>query len=321
MLCNLKILIGITGPTAVGKTELSIQLALRLGNAEIISVDSRQIYCHMDIGTAKPSPGERSQIRHHFIDIKQPDEQYSAGEFGHQARHLLEDMWNRGITPILVGGSGLYWAAVLDGFFAEGDGFSSTRANLRKRLMEKGLPALYGELGQVDPISQARIAPRDEPRIIRALEIAYFRKENADFPQTLDAEPLDCLPLLFSLDMERDELYARIDRRVDSMLTQGLIAEVEGLQERGYSRRYPAMDTLGYAEILDFMEGVCSLDEARVLIKKRTRKYAKRQLTWFRRDRRLRWLHTGTGESREIMARIIAQTQAEIDGARAIFSH
>lgn len=321
MLCKSKILIGIAGPTAIGKTELSIQLAHRLKNAEIISVDSRQIYRYMDIGTAKPSSEERSQIRHHFIDMKQPDEPYSAGEFGHQVRVVLKELWNRGITPILVGGSGLYWTAVLDGFFDEGEEFSSHRTGVHKHLVGKNLPELYDELGKLDPVAQARVAPRDAPRIIRALEIACIKKENTDFPQTSVTEPLDCLPLLFTLGMERDRLYERIDRRGDDMLTKGFVEEVEGLREMGYGRPCPAMGTLGYAEILDFLDGACSLQEAGALIKKRTRKFAKRQLTWFRRDRRLRWLSINTWKRRGIVERIIAQTQAETDGGTAIFSH
>ena len=171
MLC--KQIIIITGPTATGKTGIGIKVAQKLGNAEIVSVDSRQIYRYMNIGTAKPNRDELESIRHHFIDVKDPDECYSAGSFGHEGRALIAELWEKKIIPVLVGGSGMYLQAIVDGLFVDGNDYSDTRQVLRQRLEEEGLEALFEELGRLDPQAQARLGANDAQRIMRALEVAY----------------------------------------------------------------------------------------------------------------------------------------------------
>lgn len=307
-----KFLIAITGPTATGKTSLSIQLAEKLKSVEIISVDSRQLYRYMNIGTAKPTLVEQQSIKHHFIDIKDPNESYSAGDFGREVRIRLDEMWTRGITPLLVGGSGLYLQAVLDGLFEDTPASSSNRAHLLRRLAVEGLSAMYEELGHLDPLIQTRIVPKDARRIIRALEIAHSRK--LEIGQSITpphSAPIDCQSFLFFMDRDRHILYQRIAKRVDYMLSQGLVTEVDELRRKGYGQECPAMSTLGYAEIFDFLENRCSLSEAAALIKKRSQKYAKRQLTWFRGDRRLRWLNLDRWGNSGIIDRILAHLDRE----------
>ncbi len=302
-----QIIIIIAGPTALGKTCLGIQVALKLGG-EIISADSRQIYRYMDIGTAKPEPGDLERVKHYFIDIKNPDEYYSAGRFGREVRACIKQLGERGIPPILVGGSGLYLQAVLDGFFEDETDYSEIRAHFKQRLERQGLAVLYQELGRCDPQAQTRISPRDSQRILRALEIAHARGEVQHARWAKGAEAaLDCSPLGFCLEMNRESLYQRIDHRVDAMLEKGLLGEVESLVAMGYGRGSYAMETFGYQEVLDYLEGKLSLDDAIATIKCRSRHYAKRQLTWFRRDRRLRWMDLDAWGIQGVQERIATQ--------------
>ena len=309
MLCKLII---ITGPTATGKTRLGIQVARELGG-EVISVDSRQIYRYMDIGTAKPSRSEQALARHHFIDIKNPDQRFSAGQFGKQARELIGQMQNRGVLPVLVGGSGLYLQATLDGFFEDRADHTGFRTQMQQRLKKEGLQILYDELGQLDPLAQARLSPRDTHRITRALEVACLGERKLSERWVEEAAvPLECIPVAFCLKRQRDRLYRRIEQRVDAMMAQGLLEEVEELIARGYGRESCAMGTLAYQEILDYLDGTCSLAQAVETIKRRTRRYAKRQLTWFRRDRRLRWLDLDQWGNQGACERIVAHCRAQI---------
>ncbi|MEW6752755.1 MAG: tRNA (adenosine(37)-N6)-dimethylallyltransferase MiaA [Candidatus Latescibacterota bacterium] len=300
-------LVVITGPTATGKTRLACELALRLPRAQIVSVDSRQVYRYADIGTAKPSAQDRARVPHHLLDIVDPDRQYSAGEYGQQARGVLRALWQQGLVPLLVGGSGLYLQAVLDGLFAEDPGYRSAaaarRLHLRHRLAAEGVGPLYAELGRLDPAAQARIGPADAPRILRGLEVAGHRPTG---PGREDA-PLECLPLAFCLYRERARLYDRIDARVDEMLAAGLVGETEALVARGYGRGCPAMGPMGYEEMLDYLDGRCSLAQASQRVKERSRHYGKRQLTWFRRDRRLRWLDLDVWGQSGCLQRIVLQ--------------
>ena len=286
----------IVGPTAVGKTAFSMQLAEKLKNAEIISADSRQIYRFMDIGTAKPTPQERKRVTHHFIDIKYPDEYYSAGKFGQEAREVIKQLQTQGKRAIVVGGSGLYVRALVDGFFNKQIYDQSLKAKLKKEIEEKGLASLYERLQQVDPESAQRIHPNDGHRIVRALEVyeltgipfSEFQKEattKADFE-----------PVFWGLTRERDELYRIIERRVDQMLSEGLVEEVMSLKARGYSENLNSMQTVGYKEVFDFLNGKISRQEMIRLIKQHSRNYAKRQLTWFRKDQRIQWIHLSENE-------------------------
>lgn len=284
----LRKLIIIAGPTAVGKTTLSIQVAREVGG-EIISADSRQLYRHMDIATAKPSKTELGQAPHHGFDLKNPDERYSAGQFVRYARCLLEDFWHRGTIPVVVGGTGLYIQALLDGLWVEEYPVGPVRTWLQNRLQLEGLEKLYRELAQLDPIAHARTEAGDTQRVLRALELALTTGGKGG----TGADPLLCTPMAFCLFRDREELNRCIDKRVDEMLDQGLIEEVENLLALGYNRSTCAMQSLGYQELLDHLEGKCTLGEALARIKLRTRQYAKRQFTWFRKDRRYRWVDLG----------------------------
>ena len=299
-------LIAIAGATASAKTAVGIEVARAVGG-EILSVDSRQIFRHMDIGTAKPTPAEQSRVSHHFIDVRHPDEEFSAGAFGRAARACIEQLISREIVPILVGGSGLYMRAILDGFFEEPSESRLLRSELQRHLDLEGLPALRCELEQIDPEACERISANDAQRILRALEIGLIAGESLTVLRQKRAHALGITPLLFGIEMDRNRLYARIDQRVDAMMRKGLREEVADLLNRGYDRKTRALGTMGYREVLDAIEGRCSLDAAVELAKRRSRQYAKRQLTWFRKDRRIRWLDLSTWKIDGLVARILSQ--------------
>lgn len=280
----------ITGPTGVGKTRVGIEVARRLGG-EVLSADSRQIYRGLDIGTAKPTAAEQDRVRHHLIDIADPHEHYSAGRFGRDARHVAGQLSARGVTPVVVGGSGLYLAAFLDGFFTDEEGHDHERARLRARLEAEGLAPLYEELGRVDPVVQAALDPGDRHRILRALELAGTGGR-ASSRRLLDGgrAPLRHVPVTVCLYCRRDTLYRRLDLRVQDMVAAGWPDEVKALRAAGYDRAACGLESLGYEEMARFVAGELSLGDAVATVQRRSRRYAKRQLTWFRRDRRLRWL-------------------------------
>ena len=299
----------IAGPTAIGKTKLAVSLASELG-AQIISVDSRQVYRYMDIGTAKPNREDLNTIPHHLIDFITPDEQYSAGTFGRDAASTVARLAREGTRALLVGGSGLYLSAYVDGFFEAGEGdFTTVRRTLRERLEREGLEVLYRELGQLDPHTQLALEANDEQRILRALELVpaggMQRLARHQQPRTPT-----CPPLMICLGMDRKQLYNRIDTRVDAMVEAGWVAEVKDLIERGFDERAVGMNSLGYEEIVSVLKGTTSLDKALERIKRRSRQYAKRQLTWFRRDRRMRWLDIAQLGHDGVLDRIIRQTNA-----------
>ena len=312
MLCKQKIII-ITGPTATGKTEIGITVAREVGG-EIISVDSRQIYRYMNIGTAKPDRMEQSQIPHHFIDIINPDQRYSAGQFGRSVRQCIEAMGKRDVVPVLVGGSGLYLQAVLNGFFVDPADYSEIRQILYRRLEVEGLDALFEELKELDPLAWKRLSQRDGQRIVRALEIAHGPgEEPSECRKRGSEEPFDCVPIGFCLNMDREALYSKIDKRVELMMQKGFLEEVKNLVKMGYGRDCYGMETFGYKELLDYLDGKSSLAEASDIIKRKSRQYAKRQLTWFRKDRRLRWLDVNAWGHRGTEERIIAQYLARVN--------
>ncbi len=297
----------LAGPTAVGKTKVAVSLARELG-AQIISVDSRQVYRYMDIGTAKPDREDLEAVPHHLIDFIAPDELYSAGTFGRDAASIVARLAGNGTRALLVGGSGLYLSAFVDGFFEAGEGdFTAVRRSLRERLKREGLEALYRELGQLDPHTQLTLEANDEQRILRALELVpaggMQRLARHQEPHTPENPPL-----MICLGMDRQQLYDRIDDRVDAMVEAGWVAEVKGLVERGFDEGAVGMNSLGYEEILSVLRGTISLDLALERIKRRSRQYAKRQLTWFRRDRRMRWLDIAQLGHDGVLDRIMRQT-------------
>ncbi|RTQ46799.1 tRNA (adenosine(37)-N6)-dimethylallyltransferase MiaA [Hymenobacter gummosus] len=281
-------LLVITGPTAVGKTALCVRLAQQLGT-EVVSADARQFFREMHIGTAKPTPQEMQGVPHHFIDSHSITEDYSAGRYEADCLQLLEQLFRRHEVVILTGGSGLYLQAVTDGLDELPPADAAIRAQLQRELTDQGLPALVEELAALDPVSHQRIDRQNPVRVLRALEVC--RSSGRPFSSFHQAGPKVQRPwrtLKIALNRERDELYQRIDERVDQMLAAGLLAEVQALLPHRHAQ---ALQTVGYQEIFGYLDGLYDWDEAVRLLKRNTRRYAKRQLTWLRRDEQYQWLH------------------------------
>jgi len=282
-------LLAIVGPTASGKTALSILLAEKLGG-EIISADSRQVYRYLDIGTAKPAQEELKRVPHQFINILLPDQHYNAGEYGLQARAKIEELLKQQKQPILVGGSGLYIRAVIDGFF-EGPGKNTEiRDQLEGEAQTLGPELLFDRLKMIDPVSAAKMDATKVRRVIRALEVYYATGRSISDLHSIQEIKIPYEAIQFGLEWDRKALYHRIEQRIDKMIEDGLINEVRGLMKKGYSRTENALNTVGYKEAFDFLEGKITEEEMISLIKQNTRHFAKRQLTWFRADKRIRWL-------------------------------
>ncbi|HWI63314.1 MAG TPA: tRNA (adenosine(37)-N6)-dimethylallyltransferase MiaA [Symbiobacteriaceae bacterium] len=282
-------LLVMVGPTAVGKTAISVAVAKRLG-AEIISGDSMQVYRGMDIGTAKITPAEMDGVVHHMIDIKDPGEPFSVAEFQARVDGLVPEILSRGRLPMLVGGTGLYVRSVLQAYtFTEMEADPELRDRLAADEERHGAGHLHGRLAQVDPEAAAKLHPNDLRRIIRALEV--FAQTGVPISQTQtagEAEPRYD-DLFIGLTMERELLYRRIDQRVEQMLSAGLLAEVKGLLQR-YPPSTQALEAIGYREMVAHCRGLLTYGEAAALIQRNTRRFAKRQFTWFRRDERITWL-------------------------------
>jgi tRNA dimethylallyltransferase len=284
--------VAIVGPTASGKTAVAIELAGRVG-AEIISADSMAVYRGMDIGTAKPTLLEQGSAAFHLIDVVDPDEPFTVADFQEQAVRVIDDLLSRGKLPLLVGGTGLYIRAVLDGLNIPGSGPDpELRERLRKRAVEEGSVALHKELERVDPETAARLHPNDAKRIIRALEV--FEQSGKPMSEVIEetrVAPRYPDALQFGLTMDREKLYRRIEERVDLQIAEGLVEEVRSLLEKGYNTDAPAMQGLGYKEIAAFIEGKSDLASAIDTLKQGTRRFAKRQYTWFRADARIDWIN------------------------------
>jgi len=280
----------VVGPTAVGKTYLSLKLAEKL-TGEIVSADSRQLYKYMDIGTAKPTIEEQQQVTHHFIDIKFPDEYYSAGIYGKEARVVIDQILAAEKLPLVVGGSGLYIRALIDGFFDAEISDLQIKQKLKKRVEAEGLNVLYEYLTRVDPVLGNRISPYDTQRIIRALEVwEVSGVPLSRFQQTTEMKA-NFNPIFFGLTMDRQKLYQKIESRVDNMIRQGLLEEVSRLADMGYSDKLISLQSVGYQEVFKYFKGNLSYTRMVELIKQKSRNYAKRQLTWFRKDKRINWFN------------------------------
>ena len=280
-----KILV-ITGPTASGKTALAVELAKR-HNGEVVSADSMQIYRRMDIGTAKPTREEMQDIPHHMIDVADPEEDFSVARYVEMAAACVEDVLSRGKLPILAGGTGLYIDSLLSGrTFAAFDGTSPLRAELEGRYAREGGQALLDELARIDPDAAARLHPNDGKRIVRALEVWLTTgKTITRHNEETRALPPRYSALTLTLDFaRREDMWDRIDRRVDKMMEAGLEAEVRALLDSGVPRRCTAMQAIGYKELIPVVSGELTAAEAAAQIKLRSRQYAKRQRTWFRRN-------------------------------------
>ncbi|MBN1353018.1 tRNA (adenosine(37)-N6)-dimethylallyltransferase MiaA [candidate division KSB1 bacterium] len=278
----------IVGPTAAGKTKLSLIVASRI-KSEIISADSRQIYRYMDIGTAKPTKMERKLIRHHFIDIRNPDETYSSGEFAQEARQKIAELLAQNICPIVVGGAGFYIRALVDGLMAPKITDASVRAHLQKQLEQEGIASLYQRLQEVDREAALNIKANDRHRILRALEVFEITGKPFSAYATRKPDPGNFTPRFWGVRGNRIWLHSRIENRVDKMLESGLIEEVEMIRKKGYSKELPALQTVGYKEVFDFLDDRIKRGEMVELIKRNSRRYAKRQLTWFNADKRISW--------------------------------
>ncbi len=285
-------LLVIVGPTVTGKTGLALALAARLADtigAEVVSADSRAIYRLMNIATAKPTPAERARLPHHLLDLVWPDESFTLAEYQALATAAIADIWGRGKLPLLVGGTGLYVRAVVDGLaIPQVPPNAELRAELEARAAAEGAAALFERLAALDPVAAARMDPGNVRRLVRALEVCLVTGRPFSAQQAQRATPYRPLPL--GLNMERAALYARADARIEAMLAAGLVVETQSLVDRGYSWRLPAMSSLGYREIGAFLRGELTLPEAVERFKLATHKYIRRQLTWFHPDRRITWL-------------------------------
>ena len=285
-------LIILTGPTASGKTALSVELAKRIGG-EIISADSMQVYRYMDVGSAKVTKEEMDGVLHHLIDVLDPQDAFNVVVFQEMAKKAMEEIYQNGHIPIVAGGTGFYIQALLNDIdFTENDGDTKYRQSLEKLAAEQGVNVLHEKLRKVDPDSADAIHANNVKRVIRALE--FYEKTGKRISEHNEEERQKESPYNFAyyvLNMDRARLYSRIDVRVDKMVEDGLVEEVEKLRSMGCTRDMVSMQGLGYKEILDYLNGELSLDEAVYVLKRDTRHFAKRQLTWFKREKEVTWVN------------------------------
>lgn len=310
-------LIVLIGPTAVGKTKLSIELAKKFAG-EIISGDSMQIYKGMDIGTAKISAMEMEGIPHHLIDIKNPEESFSVAEFQQLVRQRIEEIQSRGKLPMIVGGTGLYIQSVIyDYQFADAPSDDNFRRELEKQAEEGGKEALYDELMRIDPEAAEKIHPNNLRRVIRALEIFHCTGKMMTEYQQKQIPNLLYHTALIGLTMDREELYYRINKRVDGMMSQGLLGEVKSLHSSGL-RDCQSIQAIGYKELYHYLDGNITLEDAVEELKRNSRRYAKRQLTWFRNKMNVKWFDMTNLDD---MEKKIAEISMYIEGKLEIKSN
>ncbi len=281
-------LIALIGPTAVGKTEISHELAEKFP-LEIVSCDSMQVYRDMDIGTAKPSSEEREKDCYHMIDVVSPDYHYSAGEYALDAAKVIEGIVNRGRIPLISGGSGLYLDALVYGISSMPKADLTFRKKLSQESDKKGSTFLHKILKEIDPESAEKIHTNDLKRIIRALEVYHLAGEPMSEIQKIKSKIVEYNCLLIGVTRERDELYKRIEMRVDSMFDNGLVEEVQTLMEKGYNPELSSFQALGYKEVVKYLNGKFTLEEAKKKVKTSTRNFAKRQFTYFRKNKDIKW--------------------------------
>lgn len=304
--CKRYPLLVLLGPTGVGKTGFSLKIARRM-NFEIISADSMQIYRRMNIGTAKVGNEERKVVRHHMIDIIEPDDDFSVADYKTLVDKLIPEIVKRGARPMLVGGTGLYIKSVMRGFlFPEMKINKKLRSQLFQEAEDKGNIYVHNKLKEIDPELAYKLHPNDLRRVIRGIEVyeetgkttSYFKKKQTETPDRYKS-------LKIGLHRERSELYKRINQRVDKMIKDGLIEEVERLLEDGFKISGTALQGLGYKEIISYLKGEYDLAEAVRVLKRDTRHYAKRQLTWFRKDKSIKWINLSLLDSEDALKEII----------------
>ena len=296
-------IICIAGPTASGKTALAATLAKEL-NGEVVSCDSMQVYKHMDIGTAKPTLEEMQGIPHHMIDVAEPWEDFSVSRYCEMAAPIVDDIISRGKTAVIAGGTGLYMDALIRGNAFAPFPATGVRERLEAQADAEGMEAMLSRLRAVDPDAARRLHLSDRKRILRALEVYLETGETiTEHNRKTQAVPPRYSPLWLGLDFtEREGLYRRIDLRVGLMLQQGLVEEIRGLLADGIPERATAMQAIGYKEFVDALDGRCTIEEAADQVRQSSRRYAKRQLTWFRRNKAIHWLIRDTGDTgREIL--------------------
>jgi tRNA dimethylallyltransferase len=300
-----KLIIVILGPTGVGKTELSIQISGKFP-VEILSADSRQLFRYLDIGTAKPAESVLKMVPHHFINMLNPDEYYSAGRFGRDARQKIEEIFDKKKVPLIVGGSGLYVKSLLEGFFEGELRNENIRGSLLGRLEKEGSQQLYQDLLKIDEVTAKRLHPHNGKQIIRALEVYLSTGEQLSELQKKQMPAPEFQSLKFGLVKERQKLYEDIDRRVDQMFTDGLLAEVARILEMDYDKSLNSLNTVGYKEVIQYIDGKIDYETCVNLIKRNSRRYAKRQLTWFKPDEDIHWFKVeGISQIPEIASKII----------------
>lgn len=311
-------LLAIVGPTATGKTELSVRIAQKLGS-EIVSADSMLVYRSMNIGTAKPTMAERKGIPHHMIDVADPDEMYNVLIYSRAAGKTLKEIHQRHNLPILTGGTGLYIKAVIDGYnFSEAGSDPELREKLKNECESLGRETLHERLKKIDPETASRLHINDVKRVIRALEVYYLSGKTLS-SSSEKAKHTPYKLLMYGLTMDREKLYTRIEERVDKMISAGLVGEVRDLLHSGYSDNLTSMQGLGYKEIILFLKGKISFDEAIELLKKNTRRFAKRQLTWFGRDSRIMWIDVGVRDIEEVTSEITQTAEGVLKSASNVF--
>ncbi len=285
----------IIGPTCSGKSYLGLILA-QLINGEIISADSRQIYKKLNIGTAKPSATELKKVKYHFIDILNPDEDYDANKFSIQAEKVINEIKEKKKTAVVIGGSGLYIKALIDGIIESADKDEDLREMLLSKKEKYGVEFLHNELKKVDPVSSEKMLPQNWKRVIRALEV-YHLTGRPIWQHHINQNKIPKFNFYqIGLNWNREVLYRRIEERVDEMIEKGLIEEVKGILDNGYDKNLNSLNTVGYKEIISHLEDEITLDRAIELIKRNTRRYAKRQFTWFKADERTKWFNVSSQE-------------------------
>ncbi len=308
----------LVGPTAVGKSDIAVALAKKIGG-EIVSCDSMQVYRGMDIGTAKPSRAVQRRVPHHLIDIVRPDKSFNVSLYRAKAMRVLRDILRRKKIPIVVGGTGLYFKALLDGLF-EGPGADNKyRAMLEREVEKKGSPWLYDELYRVDPEAAKKVHPNNVRRVIRALEVHHLagktmselqRECSPSWPSPARGEGTNHFPypfLAIGLEMDRPELYRRVDKRVIRMFRQGLKKEVQRLLAQGLGKNEIAAQAIGYKEIIGWLNGAYDRKTALALVQRNSRRFAKRQYTWFKKDARIHWIKVEQNARRAEIVEVIAR--------------